>query len=321
MNGTGIASLASPTSGVCAETISSPSQKLRRSGAFFCASRLIRRTTSVSSARGQAQLVLDRLGQQLAVVGELTVDQARGEHGVAELEDDLVLRRRSTASASASRLLGDPHELLQRARRHVRLEAAAAAALERGLLDAQAVGVGRDHPQLLLGGRHQDAGQHRPRLVARGRARDARDGLDEGLGRERQRASPARAREVREVLGAQRAQVERRRAGDQLDVLLGAAQLERRAARPGSERATSSSSRAGSTALAGLLRSRPVSGKRRPTSMSVARSSALVLVGGDQHAGERLARRCASRRRGCGLQLVEQLVRGKRKASSTDLGI
>ena len=40
---------------------------------------------------GEAQLVLDRLRQQLAVVRELAVDQARGEHDVAELEDRLVL--------------------------------------------------------------------------------------------------------------------------------------------------------------------------------------------------------------------------------------
>ena len=32
---------ASPTSGVCAETVSSPSLKRSRSGAFFCAMRLI----------------------------------------------------------------------------------------------------------------------------------------------------------------------------------------------------------------------------------------------------------------------------------------
>ena len=41
-NGTGSGSLASPTSGVCAETVSSPSLKRSRSGAFFCAMRLMR---------------------------------------------------------------------------------------------------------------------------------------------------------------------------------------------------------------------------------------------------------------------------------------
>jgi glucose-6-phosphate 1-dehydrogenase len=48
-NGTGSDSSASPTSGVCAETVSSPGWNASLSGAFFCASRLIRRTTSASS--------------------------------------------------------------------------------------------------------------------------------------------------------------------------------------------------------------------------------------------------------------------------------
>ena len=49
-NGTGTVSRASPTSGVRADTVSSPSAKLSRSGAFFCASSEMRRTTSVISA-------------------------------------------------------------------------------------------------------------------------------------------------------------------------------------------------------------------------------------------------------------------------------
>jgi hypothetical protein len=48
-NGTGSDSDASPTSGVRAETVSSPSRKASRSGAFFWASSDIRRTTSVTS--------------------------------------------------------------------------------------------------------------------------------------------------------------------------------------------------------------------------------------------------------------------------------
>ena len=43
-------SRASPTSGVRADTVSSPSEKASRSGAFFCASSEMRRTTSVISA-------------------------------------------------------------------------------------------------------------------------------------------------------------------------------------------------------------------------------------------------------------------------------
>ena len=75
----------------------------------------------------------------------------------------------------------DARELLQRAGRDVRLEAAVQRRLERGLLDAQAVGVRRDHPQVRARRRHEDAGEDRPRLVARGRARDLGDGLHERL--------------------------------------------------------------------------------------------------------------------------------------------
>ena len=39
-------------------------------------------------------------------------------------------------------------------------------ASQRRLLDAQAVGVGGDHAQLLPGGGDQDAGQHGARLIA-----------------------------------------------------------------------------------------------------------------------------------------------------------
>ena len=99
-NGTGSVSCASPTSGVRADTVSSPSANASRSGAFFCASSEMRRTTSVISVRRQRQLVLVGVGQQLAVVGELAVDQPRREHDAAGLEDDLV---RAHRDAEASR--------------------------------------------------------------------------------------------------------------------------------------------------------------------------------------------------------------------------
>ena len=64
-------------------------------------------------------------------------------------------------------------QLLQRPGRHVGLEAVGQRGLEARLLDAQAIGVGGDHPQLVAGRRHEDAGEDRARLVARGRAGDA----------------------------------------------------------------------------------------------------------------------------------------------------
>ena len=168
-----------------------------------------------------------RLGQQLPVVRELPVDQPRGQDHAAEREQHLVL-----ADADAQLLvLGvghDARQLLERPRRHVDLERRRQRRLERRLLDAQPVGVGRDHPQLAVGGRDEDPGQHRPRLVARGRAGDLQRGR-----RRTRRPGSATAElgvglgERREVLGAQRADVERGVARDELDVLLGGPQLER----------------------------------------------------------------------------------------------
>ena len=55
-------------------------------------------------AGGELQLVLERVGQQLAVVGELAVDQARGEHVAADLEDDLVRAHRDASVLGAGLL-------------------------------------------------------------------------------------------------------------------------------------------------------------------------------------------------------------------------
>ena len=67
--------------------------------------------------------MLDRLRQQLAVVRELAVDQPRGQHDVAELEHDLILRDADRQRLAVG-LLGDARELLQRTGGDVRLERA-----------------------------------------------------------------------------------------------------------------------------------------------------------------------------------------------------
>ena len=75
----------------------------------------------------------------------------------------------------------------------------------------------------------------------------------------------------------------------------------------GSERATSSSSRAGSTAEPGRTTS-AWSGTRRPISMSVASSSGAASAGGgDHHAGEGLDGAARGGDASGGLQLREQL--------------
>ena len=60
----------------------------------------MRRTTSSELGAVERQLVLVGLGQQLAVVRELAVDQARRERQAVDLEDDLV-----GAHADADRLV------------------------------------------------------------------------------------------------------------------------------------------------------------------------------------------------------------------------
>ena len=96
-------------------------------------------------------------------------------------------------------------------------------------------------------------------------------------------------RERREVLGAQRADVEGGRARDDLDVLLGGAELERDLAARAATRTTSRSSRAGSTTTPSRATSAS-SGTRRPTSMSVARSSQPSADAAELNARQRLDR-------------------------------
>ncbi len=89
-----------------------------------------------------------------------------GQDDSVELEQDLVL-----ADADPKLLLlhvpSHARQLLESPGGHVHLEAGWQRGLERRLLDAQAVGVGGDHAQLTIGGRHEDAGEHRSCLVTR----------------------------------------------------------------------------------------------------------------------------------------------------------
>ena len=82
-----------------------------------------------------------------------------------ELEDDLVLPH-AHRDLVVGLQLRDAHELLQRSRGDVRLEASLQRLLQLRLLDAQPVRVRCDHAQLLSRGRHQDPGEHGPGLIA-----------------------------------------------------------------------------------------------------------------------------------------------------------
>ena len=105
---------ASPMSGVCADTVSSPSREGQPQRRVLLRQQGDAAHDVGDLAAGQAQLVLVGVGQQLAVVGELPVDQPRGQHDAADLEDDLVgahatrpavlrARRRRSARAPAAR--------------------------------------------------------------------------------------------------------------------------------------------------------------------------------------------------------------------------
>jgi hypothetical protein len=140
-NGTGSGSEASPTSG---ELAVAEAQAQRRVLLRHEADAL---DDLAELLAADAQLVLVAVGDQLAVVRELAVDQARRQHGAADLEHDLVGAHADPDDVGAD--IGDDRaQLVQRAGRDVGLEARVERDLERGLLDAQAVGVGRDHPQL-----------------------------------------------------------------------------------------------------------------------------------------------------------------------------
>ena len=171
--------------------------------------------------------------------------------------------------------LGDPRELLQRARRHVGLEGAVERR-PRAASPSPTAGTSRWRPSAA---RWPDAETRMPVRIGRVSSREAEratlpivatnacgrhgdDGVAAGLG------------EGREVLAAQRADVEGRRAGDDLDVLLGGAQLERDGRRPAARgRRRASGGRGGRRCPRAAISA--WSGTRRPTSMSVARSSTV----------------------------------------------
>ena len=127
-------------------------------------------------------------------------------------------------------------------------------------------------------------------------------------------------RERREVLEAQRADVERR----------GAARRSRRPARPGAARArprrrAARGRRRRAGAPAGRPRPRattsPSSGTRRPISMSVARSSIAPPLASTLDAGQRLHGAAGRGRAGDGLQLGEEGVASRRELHRVALAL
>ena len=300
--GAGIPSLASPMSGVSAATVSSPSAKARRSGAFRCASWLIRRAISRNSSRGRRTSCSNDSGISWRQLGNWP-SISRDESATPATWNTAWFRGSAISTSSAASAPMIRGELAQRPRRDVRLERLRDRRLELGVLDAEPVGVGGDHGQRVALGLHQDAGEDRAHLVARGGAGDELDRLAP--------AAPPAAHglalelgEAREILGRQGAEVEARAAGGDLDVALLGAQLERHLARRQAaddvgEQAARAAARCPSCstlASASVLVS--------ASSMSVARRVSDAVAGDD--AGCRRARQGAAGRDGA----ADELQRG-----------
>ena len=162
-------------------------------------------------------------------------------------------------------------QLLERAGRHVDLEAGRQRGLERRLLDAQAVGVGGDHPQL-----RSEAETRMPVSTGRVSSREAEPatfwrGRDERRRRGARRRSASGSGNGGKSSPRSVRMWKRGVAGDELDVLLGGAELERHLR--GRQRADDVEQQASREHDGALAATSASSGTRRPTSMSVARSS------------------------------------------------
>ena len=212
-------------------------------------------------------------------------------------EDDLVLERRDLDLAVVvGRRRSRPSSCSVRAGTFAS-SSPSSGCVERGLLDGQPVGVGRDHPQLLAGGRDEHAGEVRPRLVARGRARDAVDRLDE----RRDGHAHASSRPASGSFGKSSSGSVRRWNFAVPETTSTSCCDERYSSERsslGSDRTTSSSSRPGTTAVALALRPGAGTVTRMPSSMSVAWSSTPAVPRPGRARRRASGSRCGSTRRG-----------------------
>src|SRR5205823_7966373 len=108
------------------------------------------------------ELVLELLGQELAVVRELSVDAPRRQPRTLGPEDDVVLVQTELHLVDAR---GETRELLQRPCGDDRLELRYTAR-RWGLLDGETVGVGCRHHELVALEAYEDPAQHGTALVA-----------------------------------------------------------------------------------------------------------------------------------------------------------
>ncbi len=152
-----------------------------------------RRTTSRSSSRGEHELVLELLGQQLAVVRELAVDPARSARP-PHAEDHVVLVHSDVRlSPRVGRQARHPGA------RGREIASSRSSGSERRLLHRQAIGVGRGHTIRPASNRTRMP-VSTGRLSSREADRD-RDRLDEGRAA-RDGNGSVDVGQLREVLGA-----------------------------------------------------------------------------------------------------------------------
>ena len=295
-NGAGSDSRASPTSCVCAETVSSPSAKRSRSGELRCA-------ITDDAADDLEQLVArQRRPRARTPRAAAACSSGTGRRCGASSATTSSAPKTTWFSCTPSSSSSSPRRDAARARRARAPgrspRAPATSPVDRGLLHRQPVRVGRGHHELAALEADEDAGQHRARLVARRRAADARDRLEQRLARRRVKRRGVDLGQPREVLGRVRVQPVARRAARRraTHALLGAV-LDRDLARRAAGATMSTSSRPGHDDGALALDLRVERRAQRELHVGRGERRARRPAALQQDAGEDLHRRSASTRR------------------------
>ena len=125
-------------------------------------------------------LVLEAVGHERAEVRELALDAARGQPRPLDADRDVVLRDRELHGRAGR---DQPLRLREGARRDDRVGGLGRGLLERGLLDGEAVRVGRGHRQAAGLEEHEHAGEDGARVILRRGAHDVLDGAEERVAR------------------------------------------------------------------------------------------------------------------------------------------
>ena len=148
----------------------------------------------------QRDLVLERLGQQPAELGELPLDAASSEPDVSRPEQHLVLLDDDLQAVAFDRG-GDADEIRQCARGDDRGEVFRRPALEGRGAHRHAIGVGRGHREHAACELDEDAGQDGAGIVARSGSQDALRRREEGAAVDSEGTTVIDIRQSREIIG------------------------------------------------------------------------------------------------------------------------